>query len=157
MAQAKNMEEAFTSFLSDADPGDLPMIIAILERIAAEYYRGWIADTNDPVEQAGLRACADTEDMIAEFIESLELNPQSKIDQLNQRFPNMRKAYDELMASRSRNDQFRIQAEGEMGGADLMNQFAAETTGAASARYSALALYEESNSVFLRSLIGAVA
>ena len=66
----------------------------------------------------------------------------------------MRATYAALLAGRTRNEQLRIQAEGEMGGADLMHRFSAAAEGAVAARFAALALYEESNSRFLRVLVG---
>ncbi len=152
MSRLESIAEAF-AYLSDSDP-DLRMIVAILERVAADFYRGWASGSDDPIERNGFLECAASEDRISAFIESLEADPTGKIRELNARFPQMRETYDSLMAGRTRNEQLRIQAEGEMGGADLMLQFSAATEGAVSARFAALALCEESNSRFLRKLIG---
>ena len=57
------------------------------------------------------------------------------------------------MAGRSRVEQLRIQAEGELGGAGYMRQFAAASKGAIAARFAALACCEEANSSYLSALI----
>ena len=130
------------------------MLVAIIERLAAERYRGWIEGTDDPIERAGLHACAAREDEIAVFIESLQPDAAAKTAELNSRFPDLQERYDGLMAGRSRTDQLRIQAEGELGGADYMRQFSAASEGAVAAGFAALSALEESNSRFLSVLIG---
>ena len=65
------------------------MLIAIIERLAADRYRGWAAGTGDPIERAGLLACALREDEIAEFIESLEVDATARAADLNKRFPDL--------------------------------------------------------------------
>ena len=154
MSQPQSIAEAFEPLLPDVAAEEIPMIIAILERLAAEKYRGWSEETDDPVERAGLLACAAREDEIAEFIESLEVDASSKTAELNTRFPDLRERYDSIMAGRTRTEQLRIQAAGELGGADYMRQFSAATEGAVSARFASLAACEESNSRFLSVLIG---
>ena len=123
MAQPQSIAEAFEPLLPELAQEEMPMIIALLERLAADKYRGWCDETDDPVERAGLLACAAREDEIAEFIESLEADASARADELNARFPDLREPYDSIMAGRSRSEQLRIQAEGELSGADYMRQF----------------------------------
>ena len=59
MTQPNSIAEAFEPLLPDVAPEEIPMIIAILERIAATKYHGWASETDDPVEREGLLACAD--------------------------------------------------------------------------------------------------
>ena len=129
------------------------MLLAMLERIAADFYRSWAEDSEDPVERDGLRACAAIEEEIAAFAESLEPDAEGKRKKLSRRFPELREAYASAFAGRSRRDQLRLQADGESGGVEVLQKLAAAATGAAAARYAALALLEESNAVFLRSLL----
>ena len=155
MTQAQSIAEAFEPLLPELASEEIPMMIAILERLAADKYRGWLEQSDDPVERAGLLACADREDEIAQFIESLEADAAATARELNARFPDLGERYDAVMRGHDRKEQLRIQAEGELGGADYMRQFSQATNGAVSARFAALAHYEESNSVFLSVLIGA--
>lgn len=154
MSQPQSIVEAFEPLLPDLAEGEIPMVVAMLERLAGEWYRGWADSAADPVERAGLLACADREDEIAAFIESLDADAASRVAELNGRFPDLRERYDSVMAGRSRAEQLRIQAEGELGGADYMRQFAAATEGAVAARFASLASCEEANSKFLSVLIG---
>jgi hypothetical protein len=50
-------------------------------------------------------------------------------------------------------EQLRRQAEGELGGASFLRQFASAHSGAIAAQFEALAYYEEANSSFLSNLI----
>ncbi|MCZ6641843.1 MAG: hypothetical protein O7F71_09735 [Gammaproteobacteria bacterium] len=154
MSQPQSIAEAFEPLLPDVAPEEIPMIVALVERLAADRYRGWRDETDDPVERAGLLACAAREDEIAAFIESREADAAAKIDELNARFPDLRERYDSIMAGRTRTEQLRIQAEGELGGADYMRQFSEATEGAVSAHFASLASLEEANSRFLSVLIG---
>lgn len=152
--QMLSIAAAFEPLLPQVSPEEIPMVIAILERVAATYYRNWAQDAENSVERDGLLACAAREDEIASFIESLESDCQARAAELHRRFPDFEARYEAIMAGRTRTDQLRIQAEGEMGGAGYMSQFAAATEGAVSARFESLACCEEANSRFLRRLIG---
>ena len=154
MSEVRSLSVVLDPFLSATEEKDLPLLLAILERTAAEQYRAWSEQTPDSVEKAGLRACAATEDEIAEFIETIEPDSERRIADLNARFPTVGAAYAGAFEGLSRTDQLRVQAEGELGGADLLRQFAAATQGAVSARFAALAVSEESNATYLRVLSG---
>jgi len=153
MSQPASIVEAFAPLLPHVAQEEVPMLIAMIERLAAERYRGWAAGTDDPIERAGLLACALREDEIAAFIESLEADATARIAALNERFPDLNARYDSVMAGRDRVEQLRIQAEGELGGADYMQQFAAASEGAVAARFASLACCEEANSSYLSALI----
>ncbi len=153
MLQPASIVEAFAPLLPDLAQDEIPLLIAMLERLAADRYRAWARQTDDHVERAGLLACALREDEIAEFIESLDADAPARIDRLNGRFPDLNARYDAIMLGRSRVEQLRIQADGELGGADYMRQFAAASEGAVAARFASLACCEEANSRYLSNLI----
>ena len=153
--QVQSIAAAFEPLLPQVSPEEIPMVIAILERVAATHYRTWAQDAENNVERDGLLACAVREDEIASFIESLESDSQARAAELHRRFPDFEARYEAVMAGKTRTDQLRIQAEGELGGAGYMSQFAAATEGAVSARFESLACCEEANSRFLSRLIGA--
>jgi hypothetical protein len=153
MAQPASIVEAFAPLVPHVAQHEVAMLIAMIERLAADRYRGWAAATDDPNERAGLLACAAREDEIAEFIESLETDAAARIAELNSRFPDLNDRYESVMAGRNRAEQLRIQSEGELGGADYMRQFAAAHAGAVAARFASLACCEEANSRYLRALI----
>jgi hypothetical protein len=153
--QVQSIAAAFEPLLPQVSPEEIPMVIAILERVAATHYRNWAEDAENNVERDGLLACAAREDEIASFIESLESDSQARAAELHRRFPDFEARYEAVMAGKTRTDQLRIQAEGELGGAGYMSQFAAATEGAVSARFESLACCEEANSKFLSRLIDA--
>jgi hypothetical protein len=153
--QVQSIAAAFEPLLPQVSQEEIPMVIAILERVAATQYRNWAQDAESNVERDGLLACAAREDEIASFIESLEPDSLARAAELHRRFPDFEARYEAVMAGKTRTDQLRIQAEGELGGAGYMSQFAAATQGAVSARFESLAYCEEANSRFLSRLIGA--
>jgi hypothetical protein len=151
--QSRSIAEAFEPLLPLVSPEEVPMVVAILERIAASNYRNWAEQAENSIERDGLLACAQREDEIAEFIESLQADPQGLVASLRERIPDFEQRYDAVMAGLSRTEQLRIQAEGEMGGSGYMSQFAAASEGPVAARFESLALCEEANSKFLFCLI----
>jgi hypothetical protein len=154
MTQPASIVEAFAPLLPRVGEHEIPMVIAMIERLAAVRYRGWAASTADAVERDGMLACALREDEIAEFIESLDPNAAARIAELNGRFPDLNERYESVMAGRTRAEQLRVQSEGELGGADYMRRFAAASRGAVAARFASLACCEEANSRYLSTLIG---
>lgn len=155
MSQPASITDAFLPLVPEIPEAEIPMMIAILERIAAGKYAGWADSAEDPIERSGLLACEAREVEIAEFIESLYPDPQATIASLYARFPDLQARYDAVLDGKARSEQLRIQSEGELGGADFMQQFADANTGAVKARFASLAACEQANSKFLAELLAA--
>lgn len=153
MTNADSLLGALGPILERVSPGEAPLLLASLERMAAPKYLGWADETDEPYERDGLLDCASRELAIADFLESL--NPQSDeiLANLQARFPDMQSLYDGVLAGQSRDEQLRRQAAGELGGADFLRQFRAAHSGAVAAQFEALALGEEANSKFLTVLL----
>jgi hypothetical protein len=153
MSQPESVTDAFLPLVSQISEAEIPMFIAILERIAASNYRSWADSATDHVERDGLLACEAREIEIAAFIESIYPDPNATIAAITEKLPDLKALYGSVLAGRSRQEQLRIQSEAELGGADFMRQFAAANTGAIAARFISLAACEESNSHFLAALL----
>ena len=151
--QPESLLEVLVPVIEGAPAEDLPLLLAWLERMAGEKYRVWAQQTTDDVERKGLMDCAFREDAIAEFIELVEPQAEARTRALKEQFPNMDALYDSVMAGHDRVEQLRRQAEGELGGANFLRQFASAHSGAIAAQFEALAYYEEANSSFLSNLI----
>ncbi len=149
MSQFKSLPEALEPFVTATEASELPILLAILERTAAEYYRRWSEEASDPFEKAGLIACAEAEVQIAEAIESLTSDLERRTHELKARFPELSATYAAAMEGLPRADQLRTQAEGEKGGAMLLHQFAAAAQDPESTLFESLALREEANATFL--------
>ena len=149
MSQLTSLSEALEPYVTATEESELPILLAILERTAAEYYRRWSQEAADPFETAGLIACAETEVQIAEAIESLTTDWKRRTLDLKARFPELAATYAGVMEGVPREDQLRIQAEGESGGATLLRQFAVAAQAPESAFFESLALREEANATFL--------
>ena len=153
MTQPASITDAFLPLVPEIAEADIPMFIAMLERVAASHYELWAEAAADPIETAGLLACAAREIEISEFIESLYPDAQATIDGLNQQFPDLAARYGAIMEGRPRAEQLRIQSEGELGGSSFMLQFAEANDGVVAARFQSLASCEEANSKFLAGLV----
>jgi hypothetical protein len=151
--QPESLLEVLVPIIESAPAQELPLLLAWLERMAADKYRVWAQQATDDVERKGLMDCAFREDAIAEFIEFVEPQAESRTSSLKKLFPDMQALYDSVMAGQDRSEQLRRQAEGELGGANFLRQFAEAHSGAVAAQFEALAHYEEANSSFLSRLI----
>ncbi|MEM8561130.1 MAG: hypothetical protein AAGF57_02795 [Pseudomonadota bacterium] len=151
--QPASLLEVLVPILESAPAADLPLLLAWLERLAADKYRAWARQTKDEIEIKGLLECAYREDAIAEFIELIEPQSDSRTQALKAQFPDMEAMYDSVLDGQDRREQLRRQAEGELGGATFLRQFAQAHSGATAAQFEALAFYEEANSSFLNFLI----
>ena len=154
MAKAMSLSAALDPILAGCSKADLPLVLAMLERLAADAYRSWSMDVSDPLERAGLEACAATEFQIAEFIESVEPNAESRLETLAPLLPRLRAAYASVTEGLARMEQFQVQAGGEAGGASLLREFAEAEDGRVAEQYRDFALAEEANATFLMSLTG---
>lgn len=150
--QADTLLGALGPILAAASPEEAPLLLAALERMAADKYRNWATQTDDPMERAGLLDCAGREEAIAQFIESLDERSAERTAALLKRLPDLQALYDGVLAGQDRKEQLRRQAAGELGGADFLRQFREAHSGAVAAQFEALALGEEANARFLTVL-----
>ena len=100
--QPESLLEVLVPVIEGAPAEDLPLLLAWLERIAAEKYRVWAQQTTDDVECKGLMDCAFREDAIAEFIEFIEPQAEARTRSLKEQFPDMDALYDSVMAGHDR-------------------------------------------------------
>lgn len=107
--------ELLGPYIARVAPETMPRFLALLERGAADRYRGWASDL--PEHRAGLMKCADREDEIADLIEGAFSLDDSLRDQLEAPLPEALQTYYEVFAPLSVWDQLRIQADAERQGA----------------------------------------
>jgi hypothetical protein len=130
-----------------------PLFLALAERMAAERYRGWAADVDDPDVRAGLIACAAREDEIADRVEAVFPDPAAVQQRLLATFPELPQLNRDVFAGRPLADQFAIQAAGERVGAATWRAFAAAWPDAAARdAFLACAPLEEASAEFLDGL-----
>jgi len=129
----------------------IPNFLALLERGAAERYRGWAELVAEHRE--GLLACASREDEIADRADALfPLDPALQ-EQVQAPLPQALDAYFEVFANLDAYDQMRIQANAErQGAAAWRGMITLESSPAANAELEALASLEELSADFLDQL-----
>lgn len=149
-----NVVEVLAGVLRSVDPKLQPVLLAKLERLAAERYRTWATDHADQSVRDGLLACADREEEIARRVESLDSNASAIQDKLLSDHPELADLNRTLFEGRPLKVQFAMQAEGERAGATAWRAYAA-----AAADLSVRELLgscsplERANADFLQSLL----
>ncbi len=139
--------------LGAVDAAERPLLLAIAERMAAERYRGWAAEVDDPAMRAGLLACAAREDEIASKVEAVHPDAAAVQARLHAAHPELVAINAAIFADRPLAEQFAIQAAGERLGATTWRAFAASHPDpTARAAFLACAPLEEASAVFLESL-----
>lgn len=110
-------------FIGQVPSGTMPRFLAMLERTAAERYRGWAAAL--PEHADVLLQCASDEDEIADRVESVFTLDPSLREQLEAPLPDATRAYYEAFAPYGVWDQLRMQADAERQGARAWRNIAA--------------------------------
>jgi hypothetical protein len=134
---------------------DRPLFLALAERMAAERYRGWAAQVDDPAERAGLLACAAREDDIAARVEALYPDATAGQARIRAALPELPALAEGIFGGRPLAEQLAIQAAGERLGAATWRALAeAPDAEAARATFLACAPLEEASADFLATLLG---
>jgi hypothetical protein len=105
-------------------PDEQRILLAVLERLAAEHYRRWANGLNDPEQKRDFLTAAALEEHIASVAEGLEPKALEIAERLWKRFPNLRSLYADAIADLSDAQQWEVQSAGEHGGAGLWHTFA---------------------------------
>ncbi len=151
---APDLLAILTPLFDQCDKEEQRILLAVLERLAAEHYRAWAAQVSDPVQKQEFLDAAGREEQIAEVVESLDSQAEQKAQALWARFPDMRDIYANTMRPLTLEVQWRVQAKGELGGAQLLRDFAqAETNPEAQEKLLACASKDETNSQFLTDFL----
>jgi hypothetical protein len=130
------------------------LLLAKLERLAAERYRTWASDQSDQVVKESLLACADREEEIARRVESLEPNASAIQDKLLSENPDLLDLNRTLFEGRPLKVQFAMQAEGERAGAAAWRAYAAGASDrSARELLESCSPLEQANADFLQTLL----
>lgn len=149
-----NVAEILSQVLRNIETGRQPLLLAALERLAAERYRTWAGEHPDPSVREGLLACADREEEIARRVESLDPNAFAIQDKLLSDHPELLDLNRTLFEGRPLKVQFAMQAQGEMAGAAAWRAYAAAASdSSAQELLQSCSLLEEANAAFLRGLL----
>lgn len=150
-APLPNVAEILGALLARVPEAQRPLLVALAERLASERYRGWAALVA-PERRAGLLACAEREERIAERVESLHAGAASEQQRILAANPDLLEINRSVFAGRPLEDQLAIQAQGERAGAALWRALAKVAADAhAKQTYLECAALEEKNAVHLEA------
>jgi len=151
--QIPNIAEILRTALQRIDTSLQPLLLAKLERLAAQRYRTWAAESEESVRD-GLLACADREEEIARRVESLVNDAAAIQDRILSENPDLLELNRTLFAGRPLKVQFAMQADGERAGAAAWNAFAAVPKEPSSQELlRSCSALEQANADFLQTLL----
>ena len=140
--------------MQTVDPGDRPLLLAALERLASQRYRGWANEHPDEAVKRGLGECADREEEIAHRVESVFAGAAEVQQRLLADNPNLEELNRTLFEGRPLEVQFAMQAQGERAGAGAWASFAALSNDErVKTMLESCSPLEEANAEFLETLI----
>ncbi|MEK6323674.1 MAG: hypothetical protein AABN33_18690 [Acidobacteriota bacterium] len=149
-----NIAEILAGVLRKIDPQLQPLLLAKLERLAAQRYRTWAKDHPDQSVREGLLACADREDEIAKRVESLNPYASAIQDKLLTGNPELLDLNRTLFKDRPLKVQFAMQAAGERAGAAAWRAYAAGASDpTAKELLQSCSPLEQANADFLKTLL----
>jgi hypothetical protein len=149
-----NLAEILAGMLRSIEPKLQPLLLAKLERLAAQRYRTWASDHSDPIAKEGLLACADREEEIARRVESLEPNASAIQARLLSDNPELLDLNRTLFEGRPLKVQFAMQANGERAGAAAWKAYAAGASDPSVRELlQSCSSLEQQNADFLQSLL----
>jgi len=149
-----NVAEMLAQVLRGIDPKLQPLLLAKLERLAAQRYRTWASEQTDQSAKEGLLACADREEEIARRVESLEPNAAGIQEKLLTEHPELLDLNRTLFEGRPLEVQFAMQAEGERAGAAAWRAYAAAASDSAIQELLlSCSPLEQANADFLQNLL----
>jgi len=149
-----DVAEILAGVLRNIDPNLQPLLLAKLERLAAQRYRTWASDHPDPAAKEGLLACADREEEIAGRVESLEPNASAIQVRLLSDHPELLDLNRTLFEGRPLKVQFAMQADGERAGAAAWKAYAAGASDPSVQKLlQSCSPLEQANADFLQTLL----
>jgi len=149
-----NIAEILAGALRNIEPTLQPMLLAKLERLAAERYRTWASDHADQSIREGLLACADREEEIARRVESLDPNASAIQDKLLSDHPELLDLNRTLFEGRPLKIQFAMQADGERAGVAAWRAYAAAASDpSVQELLQSCSALEQANADFLQTLL----
>ena len=149
-----NIPEILGQALRRIAPQHQPVLLARLERLAAERYRKWADEYDNQSARQGLLACADREEEIARRVESLDPDASALQDKLMTENPDLLDLNRTLFEGRPLKVQFAMQAQGELAGAAAWRAYAAGASDPlAGELLQSCSSLEEENAAFLQTLL----
>ena len=153
-SELPDLAKILAQALQHIAPGQRPILLAALERLAGQRYRVWANEHPDPQVKEGLLACAEREEEIARRVESLHPNAAENQNRLLAANPALLDLNRTLFEGRLITDQFTMQAQGERAGAAAWRAYAAAAIDpSAQELLQSCSPLEEANAAFLQSLL----
>lgn len=150
-----NLGQVLRPLLEKVASDQVPLFIAIVERMAAQRYRVWADAIKDEAYARDLRACADREDEIADKVAALYPNAQELEAELRNAHPELDKLASSVFDDLSTLEEYAVQAEGERIGAATWRGFAETADAPHRDVFLACADLEEASAEVLEEIIEA--
>lgn len=120
--------EAVGPIIKLLDAREQRVVLAVLERQAAETYRRLAGEAPESEAEESLLRAAENEDGIADLLKELDPDYNRIEDDLRRRFPRLDGLFDSVLNGRSYEEQLRLQQVAELGAAALFKLLADQET-----------------------------
>jgi hypothetical protein len=147
-----NFGELLAPYIGQVPEEQVPNFLALLERGAAERYRGWAREIPDHAE--GLLMCAQREDEIADTVDGLFPIDDATREEISEPLPAARDTYYAVFVNLDLHDQLAVQANAErQGAAAWRGMLEGEPDPEVRSRLEHCALLEEASAAYLDDLV----
>ena len=150
--KTKSLSDMLAPILRSIEATELPSLLFLLERKAAEMYFKWSDSTDDSIEKACLVRCGDIEREISEFFAGYSESTILNSKMILEKHPLLFKDFDACFENLSLEEQYAQLAEAEIGGENALNKIADLMDGPNSDLCRFFARQERSNSEILKLL-----
>ena len=149
-----NFDDLLGLFLDRIKQQEKPLLIALLERVAAEKYREWAENKTFLSERDQLLECAKREDQIAYKIEQLYSDPKLIQEEITRIVPELEQASGVLFGNKAIPHQMAVLAIGERWGSGVWELLAkAETDSKTQEVLLSCRPLEEANAAVLERIL----
>lgn len=124
--QIPNFGSLLAPYIDRVPPEVMPRFLALLERGAAERYRGWAAALPQHADE--LMTCSRAEDEIADRVETVFALDESLRESVEAPLPDAKRTYFAVFVGMDVWDQLRVQANAERQGAQAWRNIASRIT-----------------------------
>jgi hypothetical protein len=128
-AQIPDFDDLLGGMMAALKPHQRPILIAMLERVAAGRYRQWAADPCYGEHRDALLACGEREIQIAERIEALYDDAATVQQEIQAQMPTLAGVEEQLFGGRTVPEQFAVLEAGERSGGKVWAQLANDPPG----------------------------
>ena len=152
--EVPDFDELLGGMMDKVKEEQRPLLIAMLERVAASKYREWSEHPDYGSKQSELRACAGREEEIATKVEGLYPDAAARQQAIARQMPELDQVAEDLFGGHSVPHQMAVLAAGERSGGRLWSGLAAaQSSAVARETMASCGPLEDANAAVLEQIL----